>query len=105
MFIHVVLALVIILLVIIQKGKGASIGAAFGSGSAGSVFGPRGATTFLNKATYVIVFFFFVTSLSLSYLSTNREQEKSIIDSIEIPQEKPASTNNSVNTDKPIIQE
>ena len=102
-FIHVILALLIIILVILQKGKGASIGAAFGSGSAGSVFGPRGATSALNKATYVIVFCFFVSSLTLSYLSTNQEAKKSVIEkTIPLGDDK---TKELIKSDKPKLSE
>ena len=66
---HVLAALGIIVLVLLQHGKGADMGAAFGSGSAGSLFGSAGASNFLSKTPAVLAAAFFVTSLGLTYLS------------------------------------
>ena len=68
---HTVIALLIIILVLLQRGKGADAGAAFGSGAAGSVFGARGAHSFLYKLTAVLAIGFFVTSISLAYFASN----------------------------------
>lgn len=67
--IHVIMALSIIGLVLLQHGKGADMGAAFGSGSAGSLFGASGASNFLSKATAICATVFFLTSLSLTYFT------------------------------------
>ena len=69
--IHVFLALGLVGLILIQHGKGADAGAAFGSGAAGSVFGARGAHSFLYKLTAVLAVGFFVTSISLAYFASN----------------------------------
>ena len=69
--IHVLLALGLVGLILIQHGKGADAGAAFGSGAAGSVFGARGAHSFLYKLTAVLAISFFVTSISLAYFASN----------------------------------
>ena len=69
--IHVLLALGLVGLILIQHGKGADAGAAFGSGAAGSVFGARGAHSFLYKLTAVMAISFFVTSISLAYFASN----------------------------------
>jgi preprotein translocase subunit SecG len=69
--IHVLLALGLVVLILIQHGKGADAGAAFGSGAAGSVFGARGAHSFLYKLTAVMAIGFFVTSISLAYFASN----------------------------------
>lgn len=69
---HVSLAIVLIVLVLLQHGKGADMGAAFGSGSAGSLFGASGSATFLSRATSFVAAMFFVTSLSLTYFSMNQ---------------------------------
>jgi preprotein translocase subunit SecG len=66
---HLVAALGIIVLVLLQHGKGADMGAAFGSGSAGSLFGSAGAANFLSRSTAVIAAIFFATSLGLTYFS------------------------------------
>ena len=69
--IHVLLALGMVGLILIQHGKGAGAGAGFGSGAAGTVFGARGANTFLYKLTATMALGFFITSISLAYLATN----------------------------------
>lgn len=66
--IHVIVALAIIGLVLIQHGKGADIGAAFGSGASNTVFGSQGTGSFLFRLTAGLVLTFFVTSVSLSYM-------------------------------------
>ncbi len=68
MVIHVLVAICIIGLVLMQHGKGADIGAAFGSGASNTVFGSQGTGSFLFKLTGALVFTFFVTSLLLSSL-------------------------------------
>lgn len=65
--IHVMLAIAIVVLVLLQHGKGADMGAAFGTGSAGSLFGSSGAANFLSRSTAICAGFFFATSLGLTY--------------------------------------
>ena len=69
--IHVLTAASIVVLVLLQHGKGADMGAAFGSGSAGSLFGSSGAANFLSRTTAVLAAVFFATSLLLTYFSTS----------------------------------
>jgi len=69
---HIIAALGIVGLVLLQHGKGADVGAAFGSGSAGSVFGSAGSANFLSRATAVLALVFFLTSLGLTYLSSRK---------------------------------
>lgn len=76
---HIVLAVVLIVLVLLQHGKGADMGAAFGSGSAGSLFGASGSANFLSRATSVAAAMFFATSMSLTYLSANQTKDTSIM--------------------------
>lgn len=71
--IHVVAAIVIIVLVLLQHGKGADMGAAFGSGSSGSLFGATGSANFLSRTTAVTAAVFFLTSLGLTYLASERQ--------------------------------
>ena len=66
---HVLAAGGIIVLVLLQHGKGADMGAAFGSGSAGSLFGSAGAANFLSRSTAILAVVFFATSLGLTYYS------------------------------------
>jgi len=67
---HTLIALLIIILVLLQRGKGADAGAAFGSGSSGTVFGARGSASFFSRATAVLATLFFASSLTLAYLSS-----------------------------------
>jgi preprotein translocase subunit SecG len=69
--VHVLLALMIIALVLLQRGKGAEAGAGFGSGASGTVFGARGTSTLFSKLTAVFAGLFFVTSLTLAYLGSH----------------------------------
>jgi len=68
--VHVLLALMIIGLVLLQRGKGAEAGAGFGSGASGTVFGARGTSTLFSKLTAVFAALFFATSLTLAYIGT-----------------------------------
>lgn len=68
LMIHVIIAIAIIGLVLIQHGKGADIGAAFGSGASNTVFGSQGSGGFLFKITGGLALAFFITSLLLSYM-------------------------------------
>lgn len=67
--IHVLLGLGVVGLVLMQQGKGADAGAAFGTGSSGSVFGAQGAASFLSRSTAILATLFFMTSLGLAVLN------------------------------------
>jgi preprotein translocase subunit SecG len=67
--VHVLLACLIIGLVLMQRGKGAEAGAGFGSGASGTVFGARGTSTLFSKLTAVCAALFFITSLTLAFMS------------------------------------
>jgi preprotein translocase subunit SecG len=92
--IHVITAIVLIGLVLIQHGKGADMGAAFGTGSAGSLFGSSGSANFLSRSTAVAAGIFFVTSLSLTYLYAHQTQGLGVMDKVDtskiVPQVVPA---------------
>ena len=77
---QVVAAIAIIVLVLVQHGKGADAGAAFGSGASGTVFGARGSSTFLSRATAVLAAVFFLNSLGLAYLSAHTGAGGSVVD-------------------------
>ncbi len=80
---HTLIALMIIALVLLQRGKGADAGAAFGAGASGTVFGARGSASFFSRATAVCAALFFVTSLSLAYLSSqNSAAPSSLVDDV-----------------------
>ena len=70
--IHVLLGIGIIGLILMQQGKGADAGAAFGTGSAGSVFGAQGAASFLSRATAILATLFFLTSLGLAVINGHK---------------------------------
>lgn len=67
--VHVLASLGVIGLVLLQQGKGADAGAAFGSGASATVFGARGSGSFLTRTTAILATVFFLTSLSLAYFS------------------------------------
>src|SRR5271154_5703457 len=73
--VHVLLALMIIGLVLLQRGKGAEAGAGFGSGASGTVFGARGTSTLFSKLTAVFAAMFFATSLTLAYIGARPSGE------------------------------
>lgn len=74
---HTLIALMIIVLVLLQRGKGADAGAAFGAGASGTVFGARGSSSFFSRATAVFATLFFASSLTLAYLSSQRSEAPS----------------------------
>jgi len=73
--VHILLALMIVFLVLMQRGKGAEAGAGFGSGASGTVFGARGTATLFSKLTAVFAALFFTTSLLLAYMGTRTTAE------------------------------
>jgi preprotein translocase subunit SecG len=77
---HVGVALMIIGLVLLQRGKGAEAGTGFGAGASGTVFGARGSANFLSRATGVLATLFFISSLALAYLSTQRTAPTSLLE-------------------------
>ena len=80
---HTVIALLIIVLVLLQRGKGADDGAAFGSGASSTVFGSQGSSNFFSRTTAILAASFFISSLSLAYLSSQQaDTPDSLIESI-----------------------
>ena len=79
--IHILAATGVIGLVLLQHGKGADMGAAFGSGASGSLFGVSGSSNFMSKATAICVAVFFATSLTLAYMASHRAGNGSVIKS------------------------
>jgi len=101
--VHVLVAAGVIGLVLIQQGKGADAGAAFGGGASSTVFGSQGSSSFLTRATGVLATIFFITSLTLAYISTQKIQPTSIVDTaiekkIDVPaaKEEPAKSTSDV---------
>ena len=79
LILHVLAALCVIGLVLLQHGKGADMGAAFGSGSAGSLFGSSGSANFLSRTTGVLAAVFFLTSLGLTYVSSHKGRPEGVM--------------------------
>jgi preprotein translocase subunit SecG len=111
---HVVIAISLIGLILIQQGKGADAGAAFGSGSSGTVFGSQGSGNFLTKTTAILATLFFLSSLSLSYLSgkmsSGKATEMEVMNRVEQieTQDKPAlpvTLPVKESSDKPMVPE
>lgn len=111
---HILVAVGIIALVLIQHGKGADAGAAFGGGgggggggASGSVFGAKGSSNFLSRATGILATLFFLTSLSLAYLARSDQPVDSLLERV------PATESNFVGeapkkpdtSDRPVIPE
>lgn len=80
--VHILTAVVLIGLVLMQHGKGADMGAAFGTGSAGSLFGSSGSANFLSRSTAVAATVFFITSLSLTYIYSRPVQQMGVMDRV-----------------------
>jgi len=83
--IHVLAAIGLVGLVLLQHGKGADMGAAFGSGSAGSLFGSSGSSNFLSRSTAVFALMFFLSSMGLSYLSFEKATTLGIMSTQQLP--------------------
>ena len=81
---HVITAIIIVVLILLQKGKGADMGSAFGAGASGTMFGSKGSANFLSRSTAVLATIFFITSLTLAYLNKGVvvQTNDSILDSV-----------------------
>jgi len=82
--VHILVAIAVVVLVLIQHGKGADAGAAFGAGAAGgasgSVFGAQGASNFLSRTTAILATIFFLTSLSMAYMFRTVDESASLME-------------------------
>jgi preprotein translocase subunit SecG len=82
--VHVLVALAIIGLVLLQHGKGADMGSGFGGGASSSLFGATGSANFLSRATAVLATVFFILSLALAYIATNQPRDSgSVVDRVQ----------------------
>ena len=96
--IHVLLAVCLVALVLLQHGKGADVGAAFGSGASNTMFGSAGTTPFLMKITALLAAFFFATSIGLSYMASRAVRQET---GISIPSSQPTQTAPTIPTNVP----
>ncbi len=87
--VHYFVCLFLIIVILLQAGKGADIGAAFGAGGSQTLFGPRGAATLLNKLTSVVAIAFLITSLSLVAMNKGKKGS-SVLEKVPAPAEVPA---------------
>ena len=99
---HVLVALVIIGLVLLQHGKGADMGSGFGGGASGSLFGATGSANFLSRTTAVLAAVFFASSLGLAYLATSKPREAgSVVDRAPAAQPKAEAPKPEPKNEKP----
>ena len=101
---HLMGALGLVVLVLLQQGKGAEAGASFGAGASNTVFGSQGSATFLSKFTAILAASFFLTALGLGYFAKEKAQELTQVGLpdpavLEVKQQKPATD------DVPVLQE
>ena len=102
---HLLAALGVVALVLLQQGKGADAGASFGAGASNTVFGSQGSSTFLSKFTAILAACFFITSLGLGYFAKEKAHQLTQVGLpqqpavIEAPKQKPVSD------DVPVLQE
>ena len=106
---HVLVALTIIGLVLLQHGKGADMGSGFGGGSSGSLFGATGSANFLSRMTAALATIFFLTSLGLAYFATHKPKTSgSIMDAVKSeppPAAQPAPRSPQAEVPKPAAAE
>ena len=105
--VQVLIAFGLIGFILVQHGKGADAGAAFGSGASSTVFGSSGSGNFMTRATTVLAVAFLVNSLALSYIATQRASEDTSLireDTISVPMQMPEDPATS-NSDAPVIPE
>jgi preprotein translocase subunit SecG len=101
--VHVLVALAIIGLVLLQHGKGADMGSGFGGGASSSLFGATGSANFLSRATAVFATIFFLLSLALAYLATNRVPQEGggVMDAVRQQQQQPQQKPPAGSAEKP----
>jgi preprotein translocase subunit SecG len=99
MVVQIIAAFGVIALVLLQQGKGADMGAAFGSGASGSIFGATGSSSFLSRLTGILAAVFFISTLTLSYLGTRHQDNAGVLSkpvSVAIPDQKTPDAEKSV---------
>ncbi len=99
LILHVLVGACLIGLILIQHGKGADAGAAFGSGASSTVFGSQGSSSFLTKATAFLAVVFLSNSLFLAYLSSQQIRSASVMDSMSVMTEQTQAIEDAIPTD------
>jgi preprotein translocase subunit SecG len=90
--VQILVSVSLIALVLLQQGKGADAGAAFGSGTSGTIFGSRGSASFLSRATAVLAAAFFFNSIGLAYISGQSVERASVTERFGVSTEMPTSS-------------
>ncbi len=103
--VQVAVAIALIALVLMQHGKGADAGAAFGSGASSTVFGARGSANFLSRSTGILAVVFFLNSLSLAYLAATEPEARSLIEQMQEEARQEALPDNGVPLDPVPLEE
>lgn len=103
LIVHVFIAAGLIGLVLIQHGKGADAGAAFGSGASSTVFGARGSASFLTRLTAILATLFFISSFALGYLTLQAGKEKTADIVPETPAASEPARTAPINDDLPVV--
>ncbi|MFP4446165.1 MAG: preprotein translocase subunit SecG [Desulfosudaceae bacterium] len=85
--VHIIACILLIVIILLQTGKGAGMGAAFGSGGSQTLFGSSGGSSFMNRVTTTVAVIFMITCLSLAFISTHRQPD-SIMQDKPVPAEK-----------------
>lgn len=101
--VHLLLAIAIVGLVLIQHGKGADAGAAFGSGASATVFGAQGSGSFLSRLTGVLAALFFITSIALAYFATQGSEQVGLMEQIPVQQGAVPEAPLEVGSEVPVI--
>ena len=102
LIVHILASLGVIGLVLVQHGKGADAGAAFGGGNSGSVFGVQGSANFLSRATSICVTTFFCTRIALAVIASNRHGDNSVVDLKDTQIETNVSSDTDQDIEKPL---
>lgn len=101
---HVIVAISLVGMVLIQQGKGADAGAAFGSGASGTMFGSKGSASFLTRFTGVLATIFFITSLSLAYVANKQAKPTSVVDMVPAKQQQFEKPKAGPESDVPLVE-
>ena len=101
LIIQVILSISLIGLVLIQHGKGADAGAAFGSGASSTIFGARGSGNFLSRVTTIIAILFFIVCMALAYISSQQSRSTAVFDSVTTQQPETTQTLSPQGSDLP----
>jgi preprotein translocase subunit SecG len=87
LIVQVIISIGLITFVLLQHGKGADAGAAFGSGASSTVFGAQGSANFLSRTTAIFAALFFINSLAMAYIISDQQVQESVVDTVVIEEQ------------------